>query len=53
MWAEENSREALFEAMRKPETFGTSGPRIVPRFFGGWTYPEGLCDSVIGRVSRS
>lgn len=29
--------------MRK-ETFGTSGPRIVPRFFGGWDYPEDICD---------
>jgi len=46
VWAEENSREALFEAMRNRETFGTSGPRIVPRFFGGWSYPEDLCDSV-------
>ena len=45
VWAEENSREAIFEAMRNRETFGTSGPRIVPRFFGGWTYPEDLCDS--------
>jgi hypothetical protein len=46
VWAEENSREALFEAMRNRETFGTSGPRIVPRFFGGWTYPDDLCDSM-------
>ncbi|MDH3818872.1 MAG: DUF3604 domain-containing protein [Myxococcales bacterium] len=45
VWAEENSREAIFEAMRNRETFGTSGPRIVPRFFGGWSYPEDLCDS--------
>jgi hypothetical protein len=45
VWAAENSRAAIFEAMRKRETFGTSGPRIVPRFFGGWTYPADLCDS--------
>jgi hypothetical protein len=45
VWAEENSRPALFEAMRERETFGTSGPRIVPRFFGGWSYPADLCNS--------
>ena len=45
VWAEENSREALFEAMRRRETFGTSGPRIRARFFGGFDYPADLCES--------
>lgn len=44
VWAEENSREAIFDAIVRKETFGTSGPRIVPRFFGGWNYPEDICD---------
>ena len=43
LWAEENSRDALFEAMRRREAYGTSGPRIAVRFFGGWSYPEDLC----------
>ncbi len=43
VWAEENDRAALFEAMQRKEVFGTSGPRIVPRFFGGYDLPEGLC----------
>ncbi|MCH7949879.1 MAG: DUF3604 domain-containing protein, partial [Candidatus Dadabacteria bacterium] len=43
VWAEENSRDSIFEALRRKETYGTSGTRIVVRFFGGWDFPEDLC----------
>jgi len=45
VWAEENARGAIFSALRRKETFGTSGPRMVVRMFGGWDYPNDLCDA--------
>ena len=45
LWAEENSRDSLFAAMRRREAYGTSGPRIVVRFFGGWSFPAEMCQS--------
>jgi len=44
VWAEENSREAIYSALRRKETFATSGPRMRVRFFASYNYPEDLID---------
>ena len=44
VWAEENTRESLYDAFRRKETFATTGPRMRLRFFGGYDYPDDLTD---------
>ena len=40
MWAKENTREALFDAMERKEVFATTGSRMLVRFWGGWSYTD-------------
>jgi hypothetical protein len=40
VWATENSREAIYAAFKRKETYATSGPRLRVQMFGGWGFPD-------------
>ena len=40
VWARDNTREEIFDAFKRKETYATTGPRIAVRFFGSWEFTE-------------
>ena len=54
VWAESNTRESIYDALRRRETFATTGTRLKVRFFGGWELPDAIagCDWVKAAYQR-
>jgi Protein of unknown function (DUF3604) len=47
VWAMENTREAIFDAFERKEVYATTGPRMIVRFFGGWSF---AADDALSRL---
>jgi hypothetical protein len=45
VWATDNTRKALFDAMKRKEVYATTGPRMLVRFWGGWDFVEADANS--------
>ncbi len=49
VWADQNTRESLFDSLERREVYATTGPRITVRFFGGWNFGDnaGAADAMV------